>query len=50
MGLLNVHTGVKGRHEEDGARLFLKASSARTRGRGHQLQHQRIHLNIPNLF
>lgn len=48
--LINVHPWLKGRHQEDGARLFSEVSSARTRDNGHQLKDGRLRLNIPKPF
>ena len=45
-----MHTCLKGRHQEEGARLLAEVSSARTRGNGHQLKHRRLRLTIPKPF
>lgn len=48
--LTKLYTCLKGRHREDGARLFSEVSSARTRGSGHQLKGRRLCLTVPGHF
>ena len=49
--LINAYKYLKGKCQENGARLFLVVLSNRTRGIGHKLQHRQFYLNIrKNLF
>lgn len=51
--LLHVYKYLKGRHKEEGARLFfffLVVASARTRDNGHKVEYRRFHLNTRKHF
>ena len=45
-----INTYLKGKCQENGARLFSAVPSNRTRGNGHKPQHRRFHLSIRKSF
>ena len=47
LGLFSLEMG---RSEVDGARLFLKEPSNRTKGNGHTLEHRQFHVNTRKNF
>lgn len=48
--LINVYKYLKGGCKDDGAKLLPLVPSARTRGRGHKLEHMRLHLSTRQHF
>jgi len=49
-GLINAYKYLKGRSQEDGARLFPMVPSDWIRGNGHKLKHKKSYLNTRKHF
>jgi len=48
--LRNAHKCLKGRYQENGARLFSVVPSDRTRGNGHKVKQRKFRLNMSKNF